>query len=101
MKKREMIKGVLGFSAGIGATMIVSNVVRATTPVGAGKVARLFIGVGRFAVAGLVADKAESWMGKQVDEVADGIEGIIAAAKTPVHNITNVTNVTNIDDKKE
>ena len=97
MKKREMIKGVLGFGAGIGSGMIVTNIVRSTTPVGAGKIYKGFVLLGGYALGGMASDNAEEWMGKQVDALADGwdkIRGAVKEAKEEikVHNITNVDN---------
>lgn len=100
MSKRNMIKGILGFGASVGAGMIVTNVARATTPLGAGKIYKGFIRLGTFAIGGIVGDKAEAWIGKQVDNIADGIEGVVKAAKEAA-NEPKPDNVIKIDEKKE
>lgn len=106
MKKRDMIKGVLGFTASVGAGMIVTSITRATTPVDAGKVVKIFRGVGMFAIGGLVGDAAEGWIGKQVDNLAAGYDAIVGVAKGTVQEIKNeaqaaVPNITKLDKKEK
>lgn len=84
--------------------MIVTSVTRATTPVDAGKLVRVFRGVGSFAIGGLVGDAAEGWIGKQVDNIAQGYDALVGAVKGAVKKIedeSEVHNITSIDDKKE
>jgi hypothetical protein len=74
MKKIDIVKRVVGLVVSVGIGAIVTNVVKCTTPGSVGKIIRFCIGVGSFALAGAVSEKAVVYTDKQIDEVISDVK---------------------------
>ena len=73
MNKITIVKSVTGLIASAGAGAVVSNAIKATTPGDINKFNKVMIGVGSFAITGLVGAAAAKHVEGMIDEVTDKI----------------------------
>jgi hypothetical protein len=81
MKKLDIVKGVTGIIVGLGVGLIVGNAIKATTPDDIGKIGKILIGVGSFALGGILSGMAASHTEHMIDDYAKNIEKIKKALK--------------------
>lgn len=82
MSAVSVAKGVLGFTASVGAGLIVGSIVNTHvtySPGVLGKIKFVAVRVGAFALSGIVSTAAEKQIEKDVDELVDAVKGIKAA----------------------
>lgn len=73
MNKITIVKSVTGLIASAGAGAVVSNAIKATTPADVTKFNKVMIGVGSFAITGLVGAAAAKHVEGMIDEVTSKI----------------------------
>lgn len=75
MKKvQKFMKDVGKFATGAGVGLVVSNVVKATTPCCTGILAKGAIMVGTFVLSNMAADKATEYYDEQADTIIKEVE---------------------------
>lgn len=70
----KTIKQVGGIAISFGVAVIVGNAVKFTTPATIGKLTKVCVGLGSFALGGLAADATVKYANQQIDEIADAVE---------------------------
>ena len=63
-------KGVIGLTAGIGSSVVVNNVAKATLPIGASKFNRIATLIGSFAIGGVVSAAVEKHSDEEFEKLA-------------------------------
>lgn len=64
---KQLVKTIVGFAAGAGVSRVLGNVVKATTPYDAGNFQKVMIGIGSFAITGLVSKHVADYVDDQVE----------------------------------
>lgn len=82
-KKLQVAKSVVGFTAAIGAGMIVGNVVAATTPLGLKLIPSIFIRVGAIGLGGAAGQAASGYTDSVFDEYQKQRDAITDALVNP------------------
>lgn len=94
MKEKDFIKyvkGGLAFVAAAGATIIVENIVGATTPVNTSKVIKGFIKVGAAAFSCMAAMKTKVWVEDTIDDAVERAKESISETETNPESAEEVT----------
>ena len=76
-----LLKGVLGFAAGIGAGAVVKNAIVHITPETMTKFGKIATTVGTYVLIGIAADAATTHVEKQLDDMRDAVVGLDTAVK--------------------
>lgn len=71
-KKLEITKAITGFVSGIGAGMIVGNLVTATTPYNTKLISKVFIRTAGVFLSGAVGQFTSDYSEKAIDEIFTG-----------------------------
>jgi hypothetical protein len=79
--KLGVFKGVVELAASAGVGMIVGNLVKATTPYDVNKVQRVLLGVGGYAMGGMLSDLSAKYIGSQIDGYAAKFDAMIHPEK--------------------
>lgn len=66
----SMIKSVIGLASGFGASYVVGNVIKATTPENLTKLGKVGVWIGGFAIGGIVAKSASDYTEWQFDQIS-------------------------------
>lgn len=76
-KTLETVKAIatLGVTVGVGA--IVSNIVKATTPINVKILTKICIGIGSFALSGMLSDLAGKYTDTKIDEAITMVKEIV------------------------
>jgi hypothetical protein len=72
-----IIKGVSELIVSTGAGVVVGNLVKATTPYDLGKVQKVMVGVGGYAIGAVLGDLSAKYVSSQIDGYAERINEII------------------------
>lgn len=67
MNKIKVLKAGSKFIGTIGVGMIVRNIVKTTTPINMNIIQKVCIGVGGFALSGIIGDQAVDYIDKELD----------------------------------
>lgn len=74
MNKLNIVKSVTGLIASAGAGTVVSNAIKATTPAELTKLNKVMIGVGSFAITGIVGAAASGYVEAMIDDMTDKLK---------------------------
>lgn len=74
MDAKKVVKGVSNFLCGTGTGIIVTNIVKATTPIGTGILARICVGAAGFVISYVAGEKIGKEAEKLIDDVCDTAE---------------------------
>lgn len=96
VSKKHVVRGVVTFTAGAGAYIIVRKVVKAQVPPETLNVfGKVVVGVGAFFMANAVADKVSESAGKFFDECVDSYQKMNEAVKETNEEIKKAFEETN------
>lgn len=71
-----VVKGVAELAVSAGVGVVVGNLVRATTPYDTSKVQKVMVGIGSYAVGGVLGDLSAKYISGQIDEYAARVQEI-------------------------
>lgn len=80
MNKLEILKGAAELTIASGVSVVIGNLVNATTPVDANKFQKVLAGIGGYALGGLLGDMAGERLVKQIDGMAERFGVIVKEA---------------------
>lgn len=72
-----VVKGVAELAVSAGVGVVVGNLVRATTPEDLSRVQKIMVGVGGYAIGGVLGDLSAKHVSGQIDEYATRVREII------------------------
>ena len=75
MNKIEIFKNVAKTASAIGASIIMGNLVGATTPNDTKKLTKVFIGIGSFVLGSMAGDVVSKYVDTQIDDALEGTKG--------------------------
>lgn len=76
MKKVEILKNAVGFAASLGVGVIVENAVKATTPVGIGKIGKILVLLGSVVLSSACGDLASKYTDSEIDNGVEALNNI-------------------------
>lgn len=71
MSVLNVVKSVVELAVGAGSGVVVGNVIRATTPTDLTKFGKVLVGIGSFAIGGVVGEVASRHVNTQIDKVVE------------------------------
>lgn len=71
IKKVNMIKVIVGLGVAVGVTAIVGGAIKSVTPATTNMLKKACIGLGGFAISGIITDAATNYSDKTVDKVVE------------------------------
>lgn len=74
MNGLTIFKAVVEVAISLGTGTVVGNVIKATTPENMSKFGKVLVGIGSFAVSGLVSEAAVASVNRQIDTVRDSFQ---------------------------
>jgi hypothetical protein len=74
MKLLNITKAISAFAVSTGVSIIVRNIILATTPKDTKPIAKAFIGIGGFVLVNLIADKVVDYVMETVDNIIEEIK---------------------------
>lgn len=81
MDNLQLAKDISAIAVSAGVNIVIKNAVKATTPENLGIFKRIGVGIGTFAISGVVASAAIKYTDKQIDTVGKSGAVILAAWK--------------------
>jgi hypothetical protein len=88
-----VVKNVAELAVSASVGVVVGNFVRATTPYDSGKVQKIMVGIGSYAVTGVLGDLSAKYITGQIDEYAARVKDIFhpEVEEEPVETFEEVT----------
>lgn len=81
LSKLSATKAILGSIGGVGVGTVILHVVQHTAPANMKGITKVLSGIGAIVLTAIAGDKAEEYIGKQVDEISESITKAIEEAK--------------------
>ena len=71
MSVLNVVKSVVELAVGAGSGVVVGHAIRATTPADLTKFGKVLVGIGSFAIGGVVGEVASRHVNTQIDKVVE------------------------------
>lgn len=71
MNTLNVVKGVAGFAASLGASAVIGNAIKATTPETLSTINKVGVVIGGVVVSGMVGTAASNFVRSEIDEAVD------------------------------
>jgi hypothetical protein len=71
MNKMDLLRGATELAVSVGVSIVVGNLIKETTPVDSNKFQRVMVGIGGYALGGLLGDMAGQKVVRQIDDLTE------------------------------
>lgn len=76
VSKLALVGGVAELVAGAGASVVVGNLVKATTPYDAGRLQKVMVSIGGYAIGGVLSDLSAKYVRSQIDAYGEKLRSV-------------------------